>query len=90
MAEDARGLRAPKETKDRKDRKDRKDAGVLVIGLGRFGSTLASTLETLGRDVLAVEKSLSLSSSAIMLFSPSTFGTARSTVAPAEILPTAR
>lgn len=51
MAENARGLRSPKETKARKD------AGVLVIGLGRFGSTLASTLEAIGRDVLAVEKS---------------------------------
>lgn len=51
MAENARGLRAPK------DSKDSKDAGVLVIGLGRFGSTLAGTLEALGRDVLAVEKS---------------------------------
>jgi trk system potassium uptake protein len=51
LAENVRALRAPKETKARKD------AGVLVIGLGRFGSALASTLEALGRDVLAVEKS---------------------------------
>lgn len=29
---------------------------VLVIGLGRFGSALAATLERLGREVLAVEK----------------------------------
>ncbi|GAA3818236.1 potassium transporter [Cellulomonas soli] len=35
----------------------KKDAGVLVIGLGRFGSAIASTLERLGQDVLAVEKS---------------------------------
>ena len=32
------------------------DAGVLVIGLGRFGSALASTLDALGRDVIAVER----------------------------------
>ena len=29
---------------------------VLVIGLGRFGASLASTLDHLGRDVLAVER----------------------------------
>lgn len=34
-----------------------KDAGVLVIGLGRFGSAIASTLDNLGQDVLAVERS---------------------------------
>lgn len=33
-----------------------KDAGVLVIGLGRFGSAIASTLDKLGQDVLAVER----------------------------------
>ena len=33
-----------------------KDAGVLVIGLGRFGSAIASTLDSLGQDVLAVER----------------------------------
>ncbi|MFV0425591.1 MAG: potassium channel family protein [Beutenbergiaceae bacterium] len=32
------------------------DAGVLVIGLGRFGSAIAATLENLGRDVLGVER----------------------------------
>lgn len=32
------------------------DAGVLVIGLGRFGASLAVTLDSLGRDVLAVER----------------------------------
>jgi trk system potassium uptake protein TrkA len=32
-----------------------RDAGVLVIGLGRFGSSLATTLDRLGQDVLAVE-----------------------------------
>lgn len=32
------------------------DAGVLVIGLGRFGSAIAATLDALGNDVLAVEK----------------------------------
>ena len=33
-----------------------KDAGILVIGLGRFGAAMAATLEKLGREVLAVEK----------------------------------
>ena len=33
------------------------DAGVLVVGLGRFGSSLAMTLDRLGQDVLAVERS---------------------------------
>ena len=33
-----------------------KNAGVLVIGLGRFGSAIASTLDRLGQDVLAVER----------------------------------
>ncbi len=32
-------------------------SGVLVIGLGRFGSALATTLEAQGRDVLAIERS---------------------------------
>ncbi len=32
------------------------DAGVLVIGLGRFGAALAATLDELGKDVLAVER----------------------------------
>ncbi|MFT0847426.1 TrkA family potassium uptake protein [Actinomycetaceae bacterium L2_0104] len=32
------------------------DGAVLVIGLGRFGSAIASTLDDLGRDVLALEK----------------------------------
>ena len=34
----------------------KRDAGVLVIGLGRFGSAIAATLERLGQDVLAVER----------------------------------
>lgn len=33
-----------------------RDAGVLVIGLGRFGSAIAETLDRLGQDVLAVER----------------------------------
>lgn len=37
-----------------------RDSGVLVIGLGRFGSAIASTLDRLGKDVLAVEKSADL------------------------------
>ncbi|SDD74307.1 trk system potassium uptake protein TrkA [Sanguibacter gelidistatuariae] len=36
------------------------DAGVLVIGLGRFGSAMAMTLDRLGQDVLAVERSPAL------------------------------
>lgn len=32
------------------------DSAVLVIGLGRFGSSIASTLDRLGQDVLAVER----------------------------------
>jgi trk system potassium uptake protein TrkA len=38
-------------------RTSKKDSGVLVIGLGRFGSSIAGTLDRLGKDVLAVEKS---------------------------------
>lgn len=34
----------------------RTNSGVLVIGLGRFGSALAITLEKSGREVLAVER----------------------------------
>ncbi|WP_250444441.1 TrkA family potassium uptake protein [Actinotalea sp. C106] len=37
-----------------------KNAGVLVIGLGRFGGAIANTLDRLGHDVLAVEKSADL------------------------------
>lgn len=33
-----------------------REAGVLVVGLGRFGSALATTMDRLGEDVLAVEK----------------------------------
>ena len=33
-----------------------RDAGILVIGLGRFGSAIAETLDRLGQDVLAVER----------------------------------
>lgn len=39
------------------DRRERDtQTAVLVIGLGRFGASLASTLDRLGRDVLAVER----------------------------------
>ena len=34
--------------------------GVLVVGLGRFGSALAATLDRLGQDVLAVERNATL------------------------------
>jgi trk system potassium uptake protein len=33
-----------------------RDAGVLVLGLGRFGSAMAVTIDRLGQDVLAVER----------------------------------
>lgn len=39
-----------------KDKTTERDAGVLVIGLGRFGSAIAMTLDKLGQDVLAVER----------------------------------
>jgi len=35
----------------------KENAGILVIGLGRFGSSIATTLDRLGLDVLAVERS---------------------------------
>ncbi|WP_206074389.1 potassium channel family protein [Antribacter gilvus] len=38
------------------EKKPERDAGVLVIGLGRFGSAIAATLDRLGQDVLAVER----------------------------------
>lgn len=40
----------------KKDTKDTRDGGVLVIGLGRFGSAIAARLDQLDRDVLAVER----------------------------------
>ncbi len=53
MAESMRPPRGGRQAKERSG----KDSGVLVIGLGRFGSSIASTLENLGQDVLAVERS---------------------------------
>ena len=38
-------------------KRDAGASGVLVIGLGRFGSAVAASLESLEREVLAVEKS---------------------------------
>ena len=38
-------------------KRDTGASGVLVIGLGRFGSAVAASLESLEREVLAVEKS---------------------------------
>lgn len=38
------------------DKHEKATGAILVIGLGRFGSSLASTLDRLGRDVLAVER----------------------------------
>jgi trk system potassium uptake protein len=52
LADSMRFDRGGKPAKDRPG----KDAGVLVIGLGRFGSAIASTLDGLGQDVLAVER----------------------------------
>jgi trk system potassium uptake protein TrkA len=40
---------------DRTKRAPEREAGALVIGLGRFGSAIAVTLDRLGQDVLAVE-----------------------------------
>lgn len=37
-----------------------KSSGTLVIGLGRFGSAVAITLDSLGREILAVEKNPAL------------------------------
>lgn len=37
-------------------RTPKKDHGILVVGLGRFGSSIAATLDRLGQDVLAVER----------------------------------
>lgn len=37
-----------------------REAGVLVLGLGRFGSAIATTIDRLGKDVLCVEKDPSL------------------------------
>ncbi len=52
MAESMRFDRGGRRGKEQPSR----DAGVLVIGLGRFGSAIASTLDSLGQDVLAVER----------------------------------
>ncbi|CAM3730569.1 potassium channel family protein [Isoptericola cucumis] len=41
---------------EKKTRERERDAGVLVVGLGRFGSAIAGTLDRLGQDVLAVER----------------------------------
>lgn len=46
--------------REARSEKKPKDAGVLVIGLGRFGSSIAATLDRLGQDVLAVERSADL------------------------------
>lgn len=36
------------------------DRSILVVGLGRFGSAVATTLDTMGQDVLAVDTNLEL------------------------------
>lgn len=51
--------RGPKPEKDKEQGRPR-SGGVLVVGLGRFGSAIALTLERLGHDVLAAEKSSSI------------------------------
>ncbi len=58
MADSMRFDRGGRPAKERpaRERPSARDAGVLVIGLGRFGSAIASTLESLGQDVLAVER----------------------------------
>ncbi len=42
------------------EKEEARDAGVLVVGLGRFGSSIALTLDRLGHDVLAVERDATL------------------------------
>lgn len=37
-------------------KEESRDGGILVVGLGRFGSAIAMTLDRLGHDVLAVER----------------------------------
>ncbi|MDR2722592.1 MAG: TrkA family potassium uptake protein [Cellulomonadaceae bacterium] len=44
----------------RDKKSEEREAGVLVIGLGRFGSAIATALDSLGQDVLAVEKDAQL------------------------------
>ena len=34
----------------------RNNRSILVVGLGRFGSSVATTLDSMGQDVLAVDK----------------------------------
>ena len=55
---------ADKDTKDASKGADAADAskrsGVLVIGLGRFGSALANELDSLDMEVLAVERDADL------------------------------
>ena len=42
--------------RDRDKKAPAREAGVLVLGLGRFGSAIATTIDRLGKDVLCVEK----------------------------------
>lgn len=46
----------PALTSERPPARSKDGAGVLVIGLGRFGTSIATTLDRLGTDVLAVER----------------------------------
>ncbi|GGC09016.1 potassium transporter [Cellulomonas carbonis] len=39
-----------------REKEKEREAGVLLVGLGRFGSSIALTLDRLGHDVLAVER----------------------------------
>lgn len=58
MADTTRpGPPAPLAGRPQQDKKpDTRGSGTLVIGLGRFGSAIALTLERLGHDVLAAER----------------------------------
>lgn len=59
---DSMPTRPPAPEPGRRGRNDAesREAGVLVIGLGRFGSSIALTLDRLGHEVLAVERSSDL------------------------------
>ena len=43
---------------------------VLVVGLGRFGSSVAATLDMMGQDVLAVDKDGELVNRCLRRFPP--------------------
>ena len=51
---------APRGGRGRGKDEHARDGGVLVVGLGRFGTSIALTLDRLGHDVLAVERDAGL------------------------------